>query len=130
MQIIDVLAWPPRSPNLNPLEHAWELVKQKLNECPCKGMLQLWEHVQTSFHSITCEQCQKLYHSMPIRIQVVLASKAGWTNYSSICKCRLQILRECIYMKFSPNHCFSTCSFAVGIRDFENDVLDHDYRLT
>ena len=53
------------------------LVKQKTNEypTPTKGILQLWERVQASFHFITLEQCQKLYHSMPNRIHVVLAFK-------------------------------------------------------
>ena len=58
------------------MEHVWALMKHKLNECPTptKGMFQLWECVQATFHSITLEQCQKSYHSMPNRIQVVLAS--------------------------------------------------------
>ena len=54
MQIFDVLAWPPRSPDLNPMDHLWALMKRELNEypTPTKGMLQLGEHV---VHSITQE---------------------------------------------------------------------------
>ena len=39
----DVLTWPPQSPNLNPMEREWALVKRKLNEypTPTKRMLQL-----------------------------------------------------------------------------------------
>ena len=83
MQIFDVLAWPHQSPDLNPMEHAWELVKWKLNKylTPTKRMLQLWECVQASIHSITHEQCQKFHHNMPDCIQVVLASIGGWTKY-------------------------------------------------
>ena len=36
-------------------------------------MLQSWEHVQASLHFITLEECQKFYHSIPDRIQVILA---------------------------------------------------------
>ena len=39
------------------------------------------ECVQVAFHSITSKGCQKFFHNMPNRIQVVLASKGGWTNY-------------------------------------------------
>ena len=41
MQNLDVLTWPPRSPNLNPMKHVWVLVKQRLNEypTPIRGML-------------------------------------------------------------------------------------------
>ena len=83
MQNFDVLTWPPQSLNLNPMECLWTLVKRKLNEnpTPTKGMHQLWECPQSSFHSITHEYCQIVYHSMPNRIQVVLASKGGWTNF-------------------------------------------------
>jgi hypothetical protein len=60
--------WPPQSPNLKPMEHVWALVKWKSNEYPTsnKGLLQLWECVQASFHSITHKQCQKFYLECPI----------------------------------------------------------------
>ena len=65
--------------DLIPMEHVLALVKRKWNECPTptKGMVQLWELVQVSFHSITRKQCQKFYHRMPNRIQTNLASKKG-----------------------------------------------------
>ena len=83
MQNFDVLTWPPQSPNLNLVKHMWRLVKWKVNEDStlAKGMFQLWERVQASFHSIIHEQSQKFHHSMPNCIQVVLGSKGGWTNY-------------------------------------------------
>ena len=79
MQNFDVLTWPAQSPNLNPMEQVWALVKRKLNEypTPTKGMRPLWECMQTSFYIITPKHCQKLYHNMPNCIQVVLASKEG-----------------------------------------------------
>ena len=83
VQKFDVLIWPPQSPDLNPIEHVWALVKRKLNQypTPAKGMLQLWERVQVCYHSITPEQCKHFYDSMPNRIQAVLASKGGWTDF-------------------------------------------------
>jgi hypothetical protein len=61
----------------------WALVKQKLNQypTPAKGMLQLWECVQASFHSITLEHHQNFYHNTPNHIEVVLASEQGWTYH-------------------------------------------------
>ena len=70
------ITWP--KPNF-----VWAFLKRKLNEypTPAKGMIPLWEHVQASFHSIIPEKCQKFYHSMFNRIQVVVASQGGWPNY-------------------------------------------------
>lgn len=68
-----------------PMEHVWALVIRKpLNEYPTPsklGMLQFWECVRASFHSITHEQCEKKtqIYSIPNHIQV-LASQGGWTN--------------------------------------------------
>jgi hypothetical protein len=57
MQNFDALTWPCQSPDLNPMEHMWALVKHKLDAhpTPTKGLLQLWERVQASlnFHPIT-----------------------------------------------------------------------------
>jgi hypothetical protein len=38
---------------------------------PHVGLLQLWEHVEETYKTITIEQCERLYASMPYRIAVV-----------------------------------------------------------
>ena len=55
MQSFDVLTWPLRSHDQNPMAHVGALVIQKLNEyiTPAKGTLQLWELVQASSQSIS-----------------------------------------------------------------------------
>jgi hypothetical protein len=65
MQNFDVLIRPP---NLKPIEHVWALVKRKLREypTPTKGILQLGERVETSFHSITHAQYQRSIIACPI----------------------------------------------------------------
>lgn len=78
-----VLDWPAQSPDLNPIEHLWALLKRRLNqyEAPPSGMLELWERIYFQFYEITENECMGLYESMPRRIEAVLAAKGMWTDY-------------------------------------------------
>jgi transposase len=80
---INILAWPPQSPDLNPMEHLWQHLKKKLGEYntePC-GILELWERVEKEWDKIPVDICTKLIESMPKRIAEVLKAKGGYTNY-------------------------------------------------
>ena len=82
-QEFDVLPWPAQSPDLNPIEHLWSEVKRKLNkfESPPKGLLELWERIESVWNEITPQTCQNLISSMPRRISDVIKAKGKWTKY-------------------------------------------------
>ena len=80
---IDVLLWPPQSPDLNPIEHLWEILKRRLAsyERAPGGILELWERVQDEWEKIDIEICQKLIESLPKRVEAVIKAKGGYTKY-------------------------------------------------
>ena len=82
-QAFDVLDWPAQSPDMNPIEHVWAIVKRRLNqyESPAKGMLELWERVEVEWDKIDAETCARLVGSMPSRIDAVVKAKGMWTDY-------------------------------------------------
>ena len=82
-QPFQVLDWPAQSPDLNPIENMWALMKRRLNEQPpAKGVNELWERISEIWYNrITKEECLKVIHSMPERIQDVLKSKGMWTRF-------------------------------------------------
>lgn len=82
-QAFQVLQWPPQSPDLNPIEHLWAILKRRLNqyEEPPKGLLELWERVQVEWDRIDEQTCRRLIESMPRRIEAVIKAKGMWTNY-------------------------------------------------
>jgi transposase len=82
-QPFSVMAWPPQSPDLSPIEHLWAILKRRLNEYerPPDGIIELWERIQDTWEKIDEEQCKRLIVSMPARIQAVLKVKGKWTCY-------------------------------------------------
>jgi hypothetical protein len=82
-QDYQVLSWPAQSPDLNPIEHLWFHLKQKLGQYKTQpqGILELWERVQKEWDEIEPAVCQKLIESMPRRVEAVLKAKGGYTKY-------------------------------------------------
>ena len=80
---IEVLAWTPQSPDLNPIEHLWDHLKRRLAGYPDypKSIQELWLRVEAEWDKISMEDCMKLVESMPSRIAAVLKAKGGHTKY-------------------------------------------------
>jgi transposase len=82
-QPFSVLEWPPQSPDLNPIEHLWAIVKRRLAQYdnPPSGMVELWERIEEVWENIGAEECKSLVESMPKRIEAVLKARGMWTDY-------------------------------------------------
>ena len=73
--------WPAQSPDLNPIEHLWAILKKKLRGKRFKKEDDLWAAVQREWNSIPLEKLIKLVDSMPNRIRAVISAKGGPTKY-------------------------------------------------
>ena len=78
-----VMKWPAQSPDINPIEHLWWYLKQRLDEYenPPKSLQELWERCEAEWEKIPKEVCQNLIESMPRRVAAVLRAKGGHTKY-------------------------------------------------
>lgn len=80
---IKVLDWPAQSPDLNPIEHLWSILKFRLAAYPTppSGIEELWKRVEVEWEKIPKEECLKLINSMPKRVEALLKAKGGYTKY-------------------------------------------------
>ncbi len=72
---VTVLDWPANSPDLNPIENLWGIVKRKMRDTRPNNADDLKTTVKETWASIPPQQCHKLITSMPRRIEAVIKAK-------------------------------------------------------
>ena len=79
---IQMLEWPENSPDLNPIENLWSIMKKKVSEkhpttrCAIQSAIkEVW------VKEISLDYCCKLIESMPHCLQEVIKNKGGHTKY-------------------------------------------------
>lgn len=79
---VSVLPWPAQSPDLNPIENLWAIIKRKLaSEFPTpKTRSELIANVTTIWNGISPELCIKLSYSMLNRLNEVLEQNGKSTS--------------------------------------------------
>lgn len=78
---IELLEWPAQSPDLNPIEHLWGILKRKVRRHTITTKEELKRRLRQEWNALTEEQCKNLVGSMPRRIAAVIAAKGGPTKY-------------------------------------------------
>lgn len=79
---IELLDWPAQSPDLNPIEHLWGILKRRIKEhSSITSKTALKNALINEWQAITREDCSKLVRSMPDRISAVIKSKGGPTRF-------------------------------------------------
>uniref|UniRef100_A0A3B5Q0B9 Transposase n=2 Tax=Xiphophorus maculatus TaxID=8083 RepID=A0A3B5Q0B9_XIPMA len=77
----NILQWPSQSPDLNPIEHAFHLLKSRLRTERPTNKQDLKAAAVKAWQSIKKEETQRLVMSMGSRLKAVIASKGFATKY-------------------------------------------------
>ncbi len=78
---VTVLDWTANSPDLNPIENLWGIVKRKMRDTRPNNADDLKAAIKATWASIPPQQCHKLITSMPRQIEAVIKAKGAPTKY-------------------------------------------------
>ena len=81
------MPWPARSPDLNPIENCWQILKRRLTKRWHKAgrrptsRAELVAQTQEEWNSISSEAINNLVDSMPDRVLACIKARGGATKY-------------------------------------------------
>lgn len=75
------MVWPPRSPDLNPIENLWRLLKWRVGRRFPTTSEQVRAAVEAEWAKLCVSDFQKYCQSMPERITAVIAAQGGHTKW-------------------------------------------------
>ena len=79
---VECLQWPPHSPDLNPIENLWTILKWNTRDRRSKDKETLMmEDLQLAWRNLDPQVLRNLVHSMPTRIKECLKNNGMWIKY-------------------------------------------------
>jgi transposase len=80
---VSVLPWPTKSPDLNPIEHFWDLLDRRVRAkvIPPRNVLELAGALLEEWGNISQQELANLVQSMRRRCTAVLNATGGHTRY-------------------------------------------------
>lgn len=78
---IQVMDWPPQSPDLNPIENLWGSMKEAIAEKEPKNLRELKVIITDEWNKISVETCKKLALSFKKRALAIYKAAGGHINY-------------------------------------------------
>ncbi|UYV73074.1 hypothetical protein LAZ67_10001746, partial [Cordylochernes scorpioides] len=74
LQDVQILPWPPYSPDLSPIEHVWDIIGRRLHALPQpRSEDELWQMVEREWRAISQDAIRTLIDSLPRRVAACIA---------------------------------------------------------
>ncbi|KAJ7316825.1 hypothetical protein JRQ81_002987 [Phrynocephalus forsythii] len=78
---VKLMDWPSMSPDLNPIEHLWGILKGKVEVHKVSNIHQLCDIIMEEWKRTPVATCDALVNSLPKRIKAVLENNGFHTKY-------------------------------------------------
>ena len=87
--LLKMMAWQSMSPDLNPIEHLWGILKRKGEVCKVSNIRQFLDVIMVECKIFQVATCEALVNVMPRRVKAVLDNDGGHTKYWQLTWCML-----------------------------------------
>ena len=118
-----VLDWPGNSPDLNPIENIWYIIKARLKFVNAPTRKTLIKAVKREWDNLSIELFEKLARSMPRRIQMVLEANGGSIRYQGGVEYHPSAMKLQIYVFLMNLLCLSYVNLKLNL----NEIICNDY---
>ncbi|UYV63635.1 hypothetical protein LAZ67_2005108 [Cordylochernes scorpioides] len=93
LQGVQMLPWPPYSPDLSPIEHVWDIIGRRLHALPQpRSEDELYQMVEREWRAIPQDAIRSLMDSLPRRVAACIAVR-GWLKHALV-RCKTRLRRE------------------------------------
>ena len=75
------MTWPAHSPDLNPIENVWRLLKYRIGKRFPKTEAEVQQYLLEEWQNLTVDDYMKYIESMPERCEAVIAAGGGHTKW-------------------------------------------------
>lgn len=108
-----IMTWPPSSPDLNPIENLWSLLKRRIygEGKQYTSLTSVWEAVVAAAQKVDGQQIKKLTDSMDGRLMTVIEKKGGYIGHRFFF---LNVRNVCLYIL--------SCLFILTLTDENKQV--------
>jgi hypothetical protein len=75
--------WPVMSPDLNPIEHIWDMLCRRMHarEPPVQNIRQLEATLHQEWQKLSQQDIRRLTGGMGRRVEAVIQARGGYTRY-------------------------------------------------
>ena len=78
------MTWPPRSPDLSPIELAWDELDRKVRSRRFRNEKELFKYLKSEWEQLTSAYFKKLLQRLPQICKAVIKARGGYFDESKI----------------------------------------------